>query len=113
MESALPWTEWGQTPWAGVPEGREAEAQTWLNTIMPWYQQQMAWQQFQEQMGWTRERFGAEHGWERERFGEEMQWAQAQQDWQTRQQELQRALDRELTNVQAFGRRWQPQTRWM
>jgi len=134
MPSALPWSDWGDTPWAHAPEGREAEAQTWMNTMLPWYQQQMAWQQFMDQMAWQQERFGHEHGWEQDRFGQEMgwqqerfgqelgwqqeqfaeqmAWAQAQQAWQEQQAALDRELREQMQNVQTFGRRWQPQTRW-
>ena len=95
MPSALPWGDWGESPWANVPEGRGPEAQAWMNVALPWYQQQMAWNQFQSQLGWQQEQFGQELGW-------------AQQ-----QQAQQEALQRELANVQAFGQRQRPHARWL
>lgn len=91
----VPWATWGAAPWKDVDEGTAPEVQTWLNTILPWYQQQASWQQFGEQMGYAREKF------ERE------------QEMQRRENEAQRALERETANIYAFGRRWAPQSRWM
>lgn len=84
MPSAMPWERWQDTPWSNVPEGRSQEAMAWMNTSLPWYQQQMAWNQFAQQMDWNRERFGREAD-----------------------------LQRELANVSAFGRRQQPNARWL
>ena len=113
MTGALPWQDWGNTPWTNVPEGRGAEAQTWLNTVMPWYSQQQAWNQFNQQLAWQQRRFGSEQDWAREQFNRQLDWERAQQAWQARQNAARRALERELANVQAFGRRWRPQTRWL
>lgn len=84
MPSALPWGQWQDTPWANVPRGRSQEAMAWMNTALPWYQQQMAWNQFAQQMDWNQERFGREAD-----------------------------LQRELANVSAFGRRQTPNARWL
>jgi hypothetical protein len=95
MAGALPWGDWGEAAWAQVPEGRGQEAMAWLNVMLPWYQQQQAWQQFGQQLGWNQQQFQQELGW-------------AQQ-----QQAQNEALQRELANVQAFGRRQAPHVRWM
>jgi hypothetical protein len=78
-----------------VPEGRGPEAMQWMNTVLPWYQQQAAWQQFAEQMAWSQERLRRE------------------QEWQAAQNLAQRQAEQELGAMGAFGRRWRPQTRWM
>lgn len=50
MSGMMPWSDWGQSPWANVPEGREEEAMAWMNVSLPWYQQALGERQFWRQV---------------------------------------------------------------
>jgi len=105
----LPWADWEQRPWATVPGGEQQQAMAWMNVMLPWLQQQA-----------QQEQFGAQQQFQHQQFG----WQQQQDEWarqfQQQQLEQQQALEQarmgteqEIANVQTFGRRWKPQTRWM
>ena len=102
----LPWTSWEQTPWAYVSEKMAPEAMQWFSTMLPWMQQQVQGQQWQESFDWRK----AMDEW-RQQFetGQDV-WARGFQEQQLAQQ---RELEREGQAMQTFGRRWRPQTRWM
>ena len=105
----LPWADWQQTPWANVPTANAQEQQAWMNVMLPWQQAQTQQQQWGQEFDWRK----AADQWNQ-------QFQTGQFDWQKQQDALNQALaQRQLeeqargVNMQTFGRRWQPNTRWM
>jgi hypothetical protein len=97
---------WGQGspfPWGANPDwmsmygnapGGATEAMAWMNTQLPWYQQQQQQQQFQEQMGL-------------QRWAQQGAWTEAQ-----RQQAAQLGWSREEQQKQLDYQRWYAQGGW-
>jgi hypothetical protein len=124
--------------WATGLGGTQAQRlQGFMAQFLPYvqaYQQQQQWgqefdwrkamdqwsQQFQgEQFDWQKaaDLWGQGmqeqmFGWEQEqgKWGQEFQ--QEQLDWQKLAEEQRLGAEREAANLQAFGRRWRPSTRW-
>ena len=105
----LPWQQWEQVPWAQAPEGRSAEAQAWFNVMMPWMQQAVQAQQWGESFDWRKAIDEWTQQFQQQQFG----WQQEQDVWARAFQEAEAQRQQEIANVQTFGRRWRPQTRWM
>lgn len=105
----LPWQTWQETPWATAPEGRAAEAQAWFNVMMPWMQQAVQAGQWGEEFDWRKALDEWTQAFQQQQFG----WQQEQDTWARAFQEAEALRQQEIANMQTFGRRWQPQTRWM
>lgn len=87
----MPWEGWGKTPWASLPNKRAKEAQAWLNVALPW---QQAYSQAQQ-------------------WGQEFDWRKQMDLWTQQFQQQQLEQMAQEAALQAYGRRWRPQTRWM
>lgn len=116
--SWFPWANWGETPWANwdLPKGDMAAGyQGWLNTFLPWIQAGMQGQQWGSEFDWTKEQDVWNRGFQQSQFD----WAKAMDEWSKEQdlwargvQEEQLKQAEEQANLEAFGRRWKPSTRW-
>jgi hypothetical protein len=104
----LPWTDWSQTPWAGLDPSLSAEGMQWFNTMLPWLQ---SWQQNQQWMNELAQR-QAETGWSQGFQEKQFDWQQAVDQWTQAIQERQLRDQMEQANLAVFGRRWRPNTRW-
>ena len=116
----LPWTDWGQVPWANVPKGKGEEAQQWFNTMLPWLQAQVQQQQWGQSFDWRKAMDEWSKGFQESQFGWQKEsdvWGRGFQETQLAQQreleDARRLAEQEMANVATFGRRWKPSTRWM
>ena len=107
--SFLPWQSWEQVPWAQTPEGREEEAMAWFNVMMPWMQQAVQAGQWGTEFDWRKAMDEWTQQFQQQQFG----WQQEQDVWARAFQEAEAQRQQEIANMQVFGRRWMPQTRWM
>ena len=119
------------------PERGAREKQSWMGAMLPWmqaYQQGQQWgtefdwrksndlwsQAFQESgFDWQKATDLWSQKMQEEMFGAEQantQWGQGFQEeqlgWQKELEAQRLAQDAETANLQAFGRRWRPNTRW-
>lgn len=92
----------------------------WLNVVLPWMQAQQQGGQWQKSFDWRKAMDEWQQGFQEQQLGwqqEQDVWGQGFQEQQLAQQEAmeaqRRQTEQEVANVQTFGRRWKPQTRWM
>jgi len=103
-----------------TPEGKSQEAMAWFNVMLPWMQQATQAGQWGQQFDWRKAMDEWQQGFQEQQFGHQQQadmWAQGFQEQQLAQQrameQARHQMEQEVANVQTFGRRWRPQTRWM
>jgi len=105
----LPWGDWGQTPWATVPTVNAQEQQAWMNVALPWQQAQ------QQQGQWATDfaQRAATEAWNQQFQGAQFAQQQAMDAYNQALAQKQLEETARGVNMQTFGRRWQPQSRWM
>ena len=96
-------------PWANTPEDRGQEAQAWFNVMLPWMQAGMQGQQWAGEFDWRK----AMDQWNQMFQQQQFDWQQGVDVWAQGLQEEELAQRETLANIQSFGRRWRPNTRWM
>jgi len=105
----LPWGDWGQTPWATVPTANAQEQMAWMNVGLPWAQQ--AAQQNQWATDFAQRQ--ATEAWNQQFQGAQFAQQQAMDAYNQALAQKQLEETARGVNMQTFGRRWQPQSRWM
>jgi thiamine pyrophosphate-dependent acetolactate synthase large subunit-like protein len=130
--TTTPWlygTDWSQLPWANFIQSDAnlaSQMQGWFNTFYPWleaYQQGEQWgQEFDWSKAmdeWTQQFQEGQFDWQKtsdlwsQQFQEAIQnWTHQQDVWARGLQESQLAESARATNMNTFGRRWTPTTRW-
>ncbi len=117
----LPWGNWGESPFGkfGVPTDKKDQqgvAQGWWNTILPWFQasqqgqqwgQEFDWRKLSDQ--WTQAFQQSQFDWQKDMD----KWSKEQDVWARGLQENQLEAQKEQANLEAFGRRFKPSTRWI
>jgi len=99
---------WSQAAWANVPRDQAQMQQAWMNVMLPYMQAQMQGQQWGEEFDWRK----LQDEWNKQFQEQQFGWQKEQDVWGREQAEKQRAAEAENVAMQAFGRRWAPQTRW-
>lgn len=106
----LPWGTFGESPFGnfGVPGGPKKQQQ-WWNVMLPWMQASLQRQQWGSEFDWRKAMDEWTKGFQESQFG----WEKEQDVWARGLQEKQLEEQKEQANLEAFGRRWKPSTRWM
>lgn len=118
---AVPWlpaANWAQTPWAGYQQGDQqaaAQMQGWFNTLLPWLQAYQQGTQWGTEFDWRKamdEYQKTLDAWSQKMQEQQFGWTKEQDVWARGLQEQQLREQKRAANLAAFGRRWQPATRW-
>ena len=102
---------WGAEGWGGIWEGLPSgpEGLGRLNVLFPWLQQAMASQQWGQEFDYRK----AQDLWEQEQQKQQFAYQKAMDQWSQAFQKEQLGAQQERATMEAYGRRWKPDTRWL